>query len=70
MVNAYILAFGALMLLGGRIGGLHARRRALHAGSLSWCSYNWPAESASIATTFSEYKTLDAVLSLWVQCPA
>jgi EmrB/QacA subfamily drug resistance transporter len=32
IVNAYILAFGALLLLGGRIGDLHGRRRALQAG--------------------------------------
>ncbi|MCQ6272276.1 MFS transporter [Pseudarthrobacter sp. R1] len=32
IVNAYILAFGALLLLGGRIGDLYGRRRALQAG--------------------------------------
>lgn len=32
IVNAYILAFGALLLLGGRIGDLYGRRRALRAG--------------------------------------
>lgn len=32
IVNAYILAFGALLLLGGRIGDLYGRRHALQAG--------------------------------------
>ncbi|MFP3712104.1 MFS transporter [Puerhibacterium sp. TATVAM-FAB25] len=32
VVNAYILAFGALLLLGGRIGDLWGRRGALQAG--------------------------------------
>jgi MFS family permease len=32
IVNAYVLAFGALLLLGGRIGDLYGRRRALQAG--------------------------------------
>lgn len=32
VVNAYILALGALLLLGGRIGDLYGRRRALQAG--------------------------------------
>lgn len=32
IVNAYILAFGALLLLGGRIGDLWGRRRALQTG--------------------------------------
>jgi EmrB/QacA subfamily drug resistance transporter len=32
IVNAYILAFGALLLLGGRIGDIYGRRRALQAG--------------------------------------
>ncbi|MDP9696415.1 UNVERIFIED_ORG: EmrB/QacA subfamily drug resistance transporter [Arthrobacter globiformis] len=32
IVNAYILVFGALLLLGGRIGDLYGRRRALQAG--------------------------------------
>lgn len=32
VVNAYILAFGALLLLGGRIGDLWGRRRTLQAG--------------------------------------
>ncbi|MDP9694896.1 UNVERIFIED_ORG: EmrB/QacA subfamily drug resistance transporter [Arthrobacter globiformis] len=32
IVNAYILAFGALLLVGGRIGDLYGRRRALQAG--------------------------------------
>jgi EmrB/QacA subfamily drug resistance transporter len=32
IVNAYILAFGALLLLGGRLGDLYGRRRALQAG--------------------------------------
>lgn len=32
IVNAYILAFGALLLLGGRIGDLYGRRRVLQAG--------------------------------------
>lgn len=32
IVNAYILAFGALLLLGGRTGDLYGRRRALQAG--------------------------------------
>ncbi|MDI2036420.1 MFS transporter [Paenarthrobacter nitroguajacolicus] len=32
IVNVYILAFGALLLLGGRVGDLHGRRRALRAG--------------------------------------
>ena len=32
IVNAYILAFGALLLLGGRVGDLYGRRRALRAG--------------------------------------
>uniref|UniRef100_UPI003F49A36C MFS transporter n=1 Tax=Paenarthrobacter nicotinovorans TaxID=29320 RepID=UPI003F49A36C len=32
IVNAYILTFGALLLLGGRIGDLHGRRRTLQAG--------------------------------------
>jgi EmrB/QacA subfamily drug resistance transporter len=32
IVNAYIIAFGALLLLGGRIGDLYSRRRALQAG--------------------------------------
>ncbi len=32
IVNAYILAFGALLLLGGRIGDLYGRRRVLRAG--------------------------------------
>lgn len=32
VVNAYILAFGALLLLGGRIGDLYGRRRALQTG--------------------------------------
>ncbi|GAA3152752.1 MFS transporter [Planomonospora alba] len=32
IVNAYILAFGALLLLGGRIGDLWGRRRTLQAG--------------------------------------
>jgi len=31
-VNAYLLAFGALLLLGGRIGDLWGRRRAFQAG--------------------------------------
>ena len=31
-MNAYILAFGALLLLGGRIGDLYGRRRALQVG--------------------------------------
>ncbi|MCK9795230.1 MFS transporter [Isoptericola sp. 4D.3] len=32
VVNAYILAFGALLLLGGRVGDLWGRRRTLQAG--------------------------------------
>lgn len=32
VVNAYILAFGALLLLGGRIGDLWGRRRTLRVG--------------------------------------
>ncbi|GAB3181068.1 MFS transporter [Nesterenkonia halophila] len=32
VVNAYILAFGALLLLGGRIGDLWGQRRALQSG--------------------------------------
>src|SRR5918994_2576194 len=32
VVNAYILAFGALLLLGGRIGDLWGRRRTLQVG--------------------------------------
>ena len=32
VVNAYILAFGALLLLGGRIGDLRGRRRTLQVG--------------------------------------
>jgi EmrB/QacA subfamily drug resistance transporter len=32
IVNAYILAFGALLLLGGRIGDLYGRRHALQVG--------------------------------------
>lgn len=32
VVNAYILAFGALLLLGGRIGDLKGRKRTLQAG--------------------------------------
>jgi EmrB/QacA subfamily drug resistance transporter len=32
IVNAYILAFGALLLLGGRVGDLYGRRRTLQAG--------------------------------------
>jgi MFS family permease len=32
VVNAYILAFGALLLLGGRIGDLWGRKRALQVG--------------------------------------
>jgi MFS family permease len=32
VVNAYILAFGALLLLGGRIGDLWGRRRTLQLG--------------------------------------
>lgn len=32
IVNAYILVFGALLLLGGRIGDLYGRRRALQVG--------------------------------------
>ncbi|WP_313815776.1 MFS transporter [Citricoccus sp.] len=32
VVNAYILAFGALLLLGGRIGDLWGRKRTLQAG--------------------------------------
>ena len=32
VVNAYILAFGSLLLLGGRIGDLRARRRTLRVG--------------------------------------
>lgn len=32
VVNAYILAFGALLLLGGRVGDIWGRRRTLQAG--------------------------------------
>jgi EmrB/QacA subfamily drug resistance transporter len=32
IVNAYILAFGALLLLGGRVGDLYGRRRTLQVG--------------------------------------
>ncbi|MCX8455042.1 MFS transporter [Paenarthrobacter ureafaciens] len=32
IVNAYILTFGALLLLGGRLGDLYGRRHALQAG--------------------------------------
>lgn len=34
VINAYILAFGGLLLLGGRIGDLAGRRRVLQAGVL------------------------------------
>jgi MFS family permease len=34
-VNAYVLAIGALLLLGGRIGDLWGRLRTLQFGSLS-----------------------------------
>ena len=32
IINAYILAFGSLLLLGGRIGDLFGRRRVLRVG--------------------------------------
>ena len=34
VVNAYILAFGSLLLFGGRVGDLYGRRRVLRAGLL------------------------------------
>ncbi|MWK36794.1 MFS transporter [Actinomadura sp. J1-007] len=33
VVNAYLVAFGALLLVGGRIADVHGRRRTLLAGS-------------------------------------
>lgn len=32
IVNAYVLAFGSLLLFGGRVGDLFGRRRVLRAG--------------------------------------
>jgi MFS family permease len=32
VINAYVLAFGSLLLFGGRIGDLFGRRRVLRAG--------------------------------------
>jgi MFS family permease len=32
IINAYILAFGGLLLFGGRVGDLAGRRRVFHAG--------------------------------------
>lgn len=45
IVNAYILTFGALLLLGGRIGDLWGRRRTCNSGFSSSWSAAWSAAS-------------------------
>ncbi len=45
VLNAYMLAFGGLLLLGGRAGDILGQRRPLSAGSSSSPSPRWPGAS-------------------------
>jgi hypothetical protein len=45
VVNAYALAFGGLLLLGGRAGDLLGRRQVFVAGLLLFPPHRWPAGS-------------------------
>jgi len=56
VVNAYALAFGGLMLLGGRAGDLFGRRRVFIAGLVQGAGAAMiaPAALALITTTFPE----------------
>jgi MFS family permease len=45
VVNAYTLAFGGLLLLGGRAGDLLGRRKMFIAGLLLFRRRRWPAGS-------------------------